>query len=447
MNATAGAGDAEDWLRAWEARLSQWAADGDPDPAAVAAIDPGSARFDRGQSPRPIMLHLAVAGALAGRASLEAAGLAPDLTESLARPERAVAPPDTPPDLERGVEVGVAALRRISAMLEGIDAYRRHPWRRPPEAAPVVWELGSSRLLDYAPEGNGRPVLFVPSLVNDFRVLDLLPERSLLRWFAARGVRPLLLDWGCPGPAESRFGIGDYLERRLLPALSAAARTGDADLVGYCMGGHFVLAASQRLPARVGRIALVATPWDFAAGNGAGAALRGLARGMGDDGARRLVRQMGRCFGCVPVDFLQAVFALLDPNLALRKFGAFRDLPADGLAARTFVATEDWLNDGRPLAPRAGEELLIDWCLENGPSRGAWQPGGMPVLPSRTACDAVVVASRTDRIAPIGSVRPLARQIPGARWLEIDAGHIGMMVGSRAAALMWEPLFAWLTER
>src|SRR3546814_5935604 len=38
------------------------------------------------------------------------------------------------------------------------------------------------------------PVLVVPSLINRAYVLDLTAERSLLRWLAAHGLRPLLLD-------------------------------------------------------------------------------------------------------------------------------------------------------------------------------------------------------------------------------------------------------------
>lgn len=436
-------GEADAWLQAWEARLSRWAADGSTAPAAAQDQDPDPP-FDRACAPRPLSLHLALAGALAGRAVLEAAGLAPDLVDSLASRGEYTGPGTPGMDPAAGAAVACAALDRISAMLDGIEAYRNHSWRRPGDEAPTLWQLGSSRLLDYAPDASGRPVVVVPSLVNRYWVLDLLPERSLLRWLAAQGLRPLLLDWGFPGASERLFGIGDYLAQRLEPALRTVSEDGPVDLVGYCMGGHFTIAAAQRNPGRCRRIALLATPWDFSAGEGAGAVLRDLARGLGDGTARSLLRQVGRCFGGFPVDFLQAIFAYLDPNLAVRKFAAFRDLSGDGPAARAFVATEDWLNDGLPLVPLAGEELLIDWCLENSTGRGAWRPGGRAILPERTVHPAMVIASRSDRIAPLSGVRPLADHIPGASWLEVDAGHVGMMTGSRSRHLMWEPLAAWL---
>ena len=66
------------------------------------------------------------------------------------------------------------------------------------------------------------PALFVPSLVNRAYVLDLAPGRSMLRWLAAHGIRPLLLDWGWPGEAERRFTMTDYVAGRMERAMAAA---------------------------------------------------------------------------------------------------------------------------------------------------------------------------------------------------------------------------------
>ena len=61
--------------------------------------------------------------------------------------------------------------------------------------------------------------MFVPSLVNRAYVLDLAPGRSMLRWLAERGIRPVLLDWGWPGAAERSFTLTDYVAGRLERAL------------------------------------------------------------------------------------------------------------------------------------------------------------------------------------------------------------------------------------
>jgi pimeloyl-ACP methyl ester carboxylesterase len=148
------------------------------------------------------------------------------------------------------------------SLIAGMAGYRRHPFARTAPDPPAIWAEGGSRLLDYG--GEGPPVLFVPSLVNRAYVLDLVPERSLMRWLPGQGLRTLLLDWGWPGEAERLFTLTDYVAGRLERALAAAP--GPVVLAGYCMGGLLALAAALRRPDRVRALALRATPWDFHAG-------------------------------------------------------------------------------------------------------------------------------------------------------------------------------------
>ena len=154
---------------------------------------------------------------------------------------------------------------RAGAFLHGIAAYRGHPYRRRENDAPVLWQKGTTRLLDYG--GAGAPVLVVPSLINRYHVLDLLPERSFLRYLAGRGLRPLLVDWDEPGPAEAGFTLTDYIAGRLDAAIDAASQAAGSPLavVGYCMGGLLALALALRRTADTGALALLATPWDFRA--------------------------------------------------------------------------------------------------------------------------------------------------------------------------------------
>jgi polyhydroxyalkanoate synthase len=90
----------------------------------------------------------------------------------------------------------------------------------------------------------------------------------MLRHLAVNGTRVLLLDWGWPGEAERHFSLTDYIAGRLERALTSPAMMalGPAVLVGYCMGGLLALAEALRRPDRVRALALLATPWDFAAG-------------------------------------------------------------------------------------------------------------------------------------------------------------------------------------
>ena len=328
-------------------------------------------------------------------------------------------------------------LRQDAALIAGIAAYRRHPWYRTLQDPPEVWSEGSTRLLDYRTEG-GLPVLFVPSLINRAYVLDLAEGYSMLRWLAGQGVRPLLLDWGWPGETERRFTLTDYVAGRMERAMTAAVRlTGTAPvLAGYCMGGTLAVAAAQRRPDLIGGLALLAAPWDFHAPTAERAV----------QAARTLpMLEPVLAFGnALPVDVLQSLFALLDPWGVADKYRGFARLPADSERARLFVALEDWLNDGIPLAAEVARACLGEWYGENATARGNWRIAGLPVDPATIDAPAFVAVPGRDRIVPPESARPLAALIPNAVLHQPLAGHIGMAAGARAEQSLWQPLLAWL---
>jgi len=325
--------------------------------------------------PRPLPLHLGL-GAMRGWLSL--ATLPPSWA---AWPSWSVAWPISKQGREEAARIAdalaagghgpeafrAAVLRRLirqdAALLDGIAAYRAHPYRRDLPDPPAIWAEGGSRLLDYG--GSGPAVLLVPSLVNRAQVLDLMPGRSLMRFLAGAGTRALLLDWGTPGEAERGFTLTDYVAGRLERALSACP--GPVVLAGYCMGGLLALAAAQRRPDRVRALALLAMPWDFHAGEGARQRAEGLAALL------PLLEPVMRPGGALPVDAIQALFAGLDPFGIAAKFRAFARLdPASDRAAQ-FVALEDWLNDGVPLAAPVAREALGGWYGANATARLAWR--------------------------------------------------------------------------
>jgi polyhydroxyalkanoate synthase len=396
--------------------------------------------------PRPLPLHLARATFL-WTSSLAALPLArsgslpwsPPLAPRAAALQSALAGAGAEA-LTRAL--GREAQRRIEEMLAGIEAYRRHPYRRRRRARAVVWRDGTTVLRDHAARNRdaapAMPVLVVPSLVNRGYILDLSARRSLLGYLAGRGLRPLLVDWGEPGEEERGFTIGDYVTRRLEPALDAAVTLagGPVAVVGYCMGGLLALALALRRQRDIRGLALLATPWDFHAGHGAHARLLG----AGEKALDALLERQG----VMPVDLLQTMFTWLDPALVADKFRAFAALDQSGRKAEDFVALEDWLNDGVPLAAPAAREAFTGWYGSNLPGRGEWRVDGRRVDPAALEAPSLVVLPRGDRIVPPASAEALAAAIPGAERLEPRSGHIGMIVGSAARDTLWRPLAAWL---
>ncbi len=397
--------------------------------------------------PRPLDLHLGVAAMmwLGSRAAL------PSL-KSGSRPWRGVWAKQAqalaaslenanPEDFAAAVDD--AARRQMAGFMSAVMDYRRHPYRRMHDDPPALWRDGATRLLDYGTgppgEGGGAPVLVIPSMINRGYVLDLSPGKSLMRFLAGLGHNPYLIDWGRPGPAERGLTLTDAIAGRLEGALDAvrgAAGGRKVAVIGYCMGGTLALALALRRRADLSSLALLAAPWDFHAESA------NQARAVATAAAPFL--PLFDRLGAMPVDAIQAMFASLDPLLALRKFAAFARLDPASDRAREFVALEDWLNDGIALPAPIARECLMDWYGENAPGRGEWRVGGTRVRPAELDLPTLVVVPESDRIVPPNSALALARDIPGATRLAPSAGHIGMVVGSRARRLVWEPLAGWL---
>lgn len=352
------------------------------------------------------------------------------------------------------IAIATEIAARLRATLDGIAAWQAHPYRRTLVDPPAIWQAGCSRLLDYgatpeASDPGGMPLLVVPSLINRAYVLDLLPGRSMLRWLAAQGLRPLLLDWGTPGPAEAGFDLATYGTERLLPALAAARRLAGrpVPVMGYCMGGTLAVGLAAQRPDEVAALVTIGAPWDFASTRGMAGGCRAVLRAEGAANADRLLDGLGAAFGLVPVGFLQTVFALVNPMQAALKFQKLARLDPNGAAARHFVALEDWIADGVPMSAGAAKDLLVGWQIRNRTALGRWRFLGGHVDPRRVAAPALVFSGERDTIAPPPLAAPLAAALPEARLIRPRTGHVGMIVGSAARTQVWRPVAEFVAGR
>ncbi len=310
-----------------------------------------------------------------------------------------------------------ASPERRAAAMAGLQAYQRAQRYPPPPPPPVVLHHGRARLCGAG--GGGRPVVLVPSLINPAAVLDLSQDISLLRTLAAAGFQAWLLDWGMPGPAERDLDIAGHIERLLVPLI--ARLDAPPVLVGYCLGGTMAWGAAGIAP--VAGIATIAAPWRFT--------------GYGDARPAMAAHWAGARAGCealglVPVEVLQAGFWRLDPARMIDKYAAFGRLASDSAAARAFVRLEDWANAGAPLTFAAGRSLFEEMIAQDRPGNGLWYRD-----PRRLDCPTVEFVSTTDRIVPAATAADVADR------RDLDAGHVGMIVG-RARTTLSQALIDWI---
>ena len=317
----------------------------------------------------------------------------------------------------------------------GLRRYQAAPRTQESEPRQLVAQHGRARLLTRERPGTaknaGPPIIIVPSLINPPDVLDLTPRRSLLRYLLREGHDAYLLDWGTPGAGDRESGLADHVESLLLPILAHFSRP--PVLIGYCLGGTLAIGAAARLaakgtPARA--LATIATPWDFAQYD---AAFCAQIEKVWDES-----RLSCEALGLVPMEVLQAGFWSLDPARTIGKYADFVDLDEDSLAYRGFITLEDWANEGAPLTLACGRDLIEYNYGDNLTGRGDWHIAGTRIDPAALACPTFAIASTNDAIVP-------AATTPAADMrLDLDLGHVGMMIGGRAEAMLWKPLSDWI---
>ena len=337
--------------------------------------------------------------------------------------------------------------QKMADMLRGIQKYQNT--KIPPISRPhtVIWQQGSVRLLRLSMieaardgAGPGRPLLLIPSLINGWEILDLLPDYSFARFLAQAGFDVYVCDWGDLRDDPEIKSIENLLRERLEPIVHLLSRLTSQPVMmaGYCMGGLLMAGVLPRVMDEVAGCAYLATPWDFHVHH---PHLTKLVEKWAPQMAPFLMTS-----DFLPNMQIQSLFAMVDPEMAIRKFSNFCSLASGSPQEISFVATEDWLRSGRDLPRDMAVECIRDWYLSNLPGQGAWKVGEDAITPKiLSGRKSIVVAPRRDKVVETASAAALYQKLgKNCSYLEPDIGHIGMMVSPRARAEVWEPLRDWL---
>jgi polyhydroxyalkanoate synthase len=137
----------------------------------------------------------------------------------------------------------------------------------------VVYQNDLIQLIQYAPTTEKvltTPLLIVPPWINKYYVLDLTPDKSLIKWCVDRGLTVFCISWVNPDERHARKGFDDYMREGPIAALKAieqATGEGRMHALGYCVGGTLLSVALAYLAGkhdeRVKSATLLTTQVDF----------------------------------------------------------------------------------------------------------------------------------------------------------------------------------------
>ncbi len=333
----------------------------------------------------------------------------------------------------------VEAWTRAAADLVGLSFPQPPPLAQTPRDELAL--EGGAKLYRFRGAASGTPLLLVPSLINRWYVLDLRPGASLVEALVGAGFDVWCLDWGVP-EAEDRYLDWEAVLARLARAVRRVRREVHAErvaMLGYCMGGTLTAIYAAQHASELAALVTLAAPIDFAAGG----QLRCMVEPSWFDADA--IADAGN----VSPHQMQSGFVALRPTLDLGKLVSLPDLAVDPDARGAFLALDAWASDNIPFPAEAYRRYIRDLYQGNELVAGTHRVGGREVWLGAITCPTLVITASRDSICPPRAATALLDHIGASDRdaLEVPGGHVGAVVGSRAAREMYPALARWLAPR
>jgi polyhydroxyalkanoate synthase subunit PhaC len=307
----------------------------------------------------------------------------------------------------------------------------------------VIWSRGRASLMHYTAGADaGRPaILLVPSLINRSHIWDLRHGESFVEHLLGAGYDVLCLDWGQPDARDAHNTMSTYVDDYMVAAVAAATRRcGSVPIViGHCFGGLMALlwaASTEQQPPAL--ITLAApTNWD-------------------EVGPLSWLTRQGRIepedvldeTGNVPPAAMLAAFQMIRPLGDVVTYVTLFDRLHDREATQAIWALTVWARGHIPFPGATFVEMIRKLSRENSLTTGKVAFGGrIRELSSITAPFLSIYGSK-DHVAPPESVKPLIGLVGSqkAEQRELNAGHIGLLVGSTMRTKTIPTVIGWLDE-
>ncbi len=310
----------------------------------------------------------------------------------------------------------------------------------------VVYSEDKMQLLHYKPTVDKTcpvPILVVYALVNRYYILDLQPDKSVIKNLLDQGFDVYAIDWGYPTGTDRYLTIDDYVNGYLNNAVDYIRKKSRLDsitLMGVCQGGTFSLMYTALHPEKVKNLITFVAPLDFDTD-----------KALLNIWAKKLdVDKIVDYYGIVPGDFLNMGFLLLDPfRLLIDKYIGFLERMDDKRTVENFLRMEKWIFDSPGQAGETFRQFMKDCYQKNLLVKNRMVIGGKRIDLTKISMPLLNVMAEFDHLVPNDASHPITDAVSSTdkKTLVFPTGHIGMFVGSKSQNEVCPKIADWLKPR
>ena len=310
----------------------------------------------------------------------------------------------------------------------------------------LVYSEDKVNLYHYRQEGEVTcrvPVLMVYALVNRQYMLDLQPDRSIVRNLLQRGMDLYIIDWGYPTKADMYLALDDYLNGYLYDCVEYIRKSTGIDklsLMGICQGGTFCAMYAAMYPDQVQNLITIVAPFDFTPNDGL---LFAWSKYMNADDLVDVYR-------VVPGDLLNVAYSMLMPfALNIKKYGQMLSIVDDREKLLNFLRMEKWIFDSPGQAGECLREFIRDFFQGNKLVKGEVKIGDRAVDLKKITMPLLNIYASADHIVPPSTTKPLNDLVGSTdkSLFEFPGGHVGIFVSSKSQKVLAPFIAQWLHAR
>ena len=310
----------------------------------------------------------------------------------------------------------------------------------------VVFQDGKRTLYRYkqrVKRGNAPPILMVYALVNRYTMLDLQPNRSLIRNLLDEGQDVYIIDWGYADRMDRFMTMEDYIDGFVNDCVDVIREKHKLDainLMGICQGGTYSAIYAALYPEKVKNFIPIVTPIDFDTKDGL---LNVWATEFNAD-------LMIDAYGNVPGDMMNQAYTLLQPfTLNINKYINMVNIMGDSDKLADFLRMEQWIFDSPDQPGETLRKFLKDLFQGNKLVKGQFMMGDRTVNLKNITMPVLNIYAEFDTLVPPVSSKALFEHIGSkdVQELTFPVGHVGMFVSGKTQKTLAPGISEWLNAR